>query len=496
MKKDFYRDEFESYLQKQADELRMYPADRTWENISKKTRVPSRWPALPVISLFVISALVLGTVIIKPAPDMVLDVKTNLPAVLSVKSSADISANTKPGTASTFTPGSLVQNTQHTILQAQEKVNEKQKLLAAVILQESNSTNESASQLTERSVTVQKADNEYIAEAKAVKQPVSKARINEYSNSDAYNFSVAAFSKRINHLKYGLSKKEKSIFEKAGFSNEDYQFEEDFYINVSIPEEEVQNNKPLDRLQRNSSRFDFRFYVTPSVSYRRLVSEKGVEITGGQPSLVPYETSLIADASKAIRHSPATGYETGLGIGYKISKKLTLTTGAQFNISQYRVNAYLYSEQETASLEFGEGAFANTITTSTTVRSSNGSTPVTFRNRYYEVSVPIGLDWTVWTNNKLSWGVAGNVQPTYIFDKQPLVISNNFKNYADASSYIRNLNINASIETYFGFTAGKFRYQLGPQFRYQFLPTLTNQFQTREYLLNYGLKLGVVKYLR
>lgn len=498
MKRYFHNDDFEYFLQQEVENFCMYPSDRAWENISRKTRVPSRWPALPIISLIVISALVLGTVLIKPAPDMVISKGSNLlPQPITEKQVQTVIGNTQKE-ANNFSPISAVQFTHSTILQAQEKINAEQELSSTLIAQQQNEIINSTS-VIKPDISINNSLNQ--TPIKETTSPAFKTSsalqfTKATNNSEAYHFSVQAFNKKINTLKYGLSKKEKSVFDRAGFTNDDYQLEEDMFVTMHLPEQNNQNNKPLDRLQKSSSRFDFRFYITPSVSYRRLLNEKGEEITGTQNTLVPYETSLISDASRAIRHAPATGYETGIGIGYKISKKLTLTTGAQFNISQYKVNAYLYSEEESAGLDFGEGAFANTVTTSTSLRSTEGSVPVKFKTRYYELSMPIGLDFTALSNGKYSWGIAGSIQPTYIFDKQPLVISNNFKNYADASSYIRNLNINASFETYFGITLGNFRYQLGPQFRYQFLPTLTNKFQTREYLLNYGFKLGVVKYLR
>ena len=41
---------------------------------------------------------------------------------------------------------------------------------------------------------------------------------------------------------------------------------------------------------------------------------------------------------------------------------------------------------------------------------------------------------------------------------------------------MRNWNINTNFETYVGYTAGKYRWQLGPQFRYQLMPTMANNY--------------------
>ncbi|MEP6514336.1 MAG: hypothetical protein ABJA79_10725 [Parafilimonas sp.] len=56
--------------------------------------------------------------------------------------------------------------------------------------------------------------------------------------------------------------------------------------------------------------------------------------------------------------------------------------------------------------------------------------------------------------------------------------------------------MNSNLETYFGYTRGGYWWQIGPQFRYQLLPSLTNKYPIKKYLLNYGLKAGVAKSLK
>lgn len=250
----------------------------------------------------------------------------------------------------------------------------------------------------------------------------------------------------------------------------------------------------LEKLSKSSSRFDFRFYVTPSISYRRLdehTTQKAASKTEGST----LESNYKVDPSQAINHTPAIGYETGIGLGYKLNKKFSLTGGFQFNISQYNINAFLYKDEPT-SFTLDEGKFASTVNTVSSLRSIPGSQPLTIKNRYYQISMPLGLDWQIINRNKLNWGLAGSLQPTYTFDKQPLIITSNYKNYADGSPYVRDWNVNANLETYLGYSTGSYRWQIGPQIRYQLLPSLADKYPNREYLINYGIKVGVVKHLR
>ena len=124
------------------------------------------------------------------------------------------------------------------------------------------------------------------------------------------------------------------------------------------------------------------------------------------------------------------------------------------------------------------------------------SVPFTLKNRFYQVSLPIGLDYKIAEHGKLSWNVAASVQPTYTFDKEPFVVSTNFKDYADGSKLMRNWNVNGNVETYLSYKMGSVKWQVGPQFRYQFMPTMSQNYPIKEYLLNYGLKVGFTKAIK
>jgi len=197
-----------------------------------------------------------------------------------------------------------------------------------------------------------------------------------------------------------------------------------------------------------------------------------------------------------VRHRAAIGYEVGGAIGYKISERLTLRSGIQFNVRQYSIDAYAYKTEPTSITLITPGNNLDTLNTVSAFRNTPGSSPITLTNRYYELSVPIGLDWRPIVRGNLSWGIAASLQPTYTFDKEPFIITSNLKNYANGSDIMRNWNLNTNIETYLGYTMGAFRWQIGPQFRYQLLPTMTRQYPIREHLLDYGLKIGFVKSLR
>ena len=58
-----YQDELEEFLQDEINDHRMYPSDQIWRNIQTEVHGPQSWPALTFISLFIISALTVATLI-------------------------------------------------------------------------------------------------------------------------------------------------------------------------------------------------------------------------------------------------------------------------------------------------------------------------------------------------------------------------------------------------------------------------------------------------
>ena len=58
-----YQDEFEQFLQDEVKQHRMYPSDHIWKNIRTELHGNKAWPALTFISLFIITALTVSTLL-------------------------------------------------------------------------------------------------------------------------------------------------------------------------------------------------------------------------------------------------------------------------------------------------------------------------------------------------------------------------------------------------------------------------------------------------
>ena len=146
---------------------------------------------------------------------------------------------------------------------------------------------------------------------------------------------------------------------------------------------------------------------------------------------------------------------------------------------------------EVASIALQSANGYDTITRFSPYRTSLGYSPTQLLNRYYQFSIPLGIEYRVLGSKNLSLNIAGSVQPTYLLQTDSYLLSTNFKNYATSTGMQRNWNINTSIEAFLQMSSGQFSWRFGPQFRYQQLPTYINAYPIKEYLLDYGFKIGV-----
>jgi len=118
------------------------------------------------------------------------------------------------------------------------------------------------------------------------------------------------------------------------------------------------------------------------------------------------------------------------------------------------------------------------------------------RNQYFEFSLPVGLEYRLWGNDKIQLNVAGTLQPTYLLNHNTYLITTDFENYTKEPSLVRRWNLNTSAEIFLSYKTGGLKWTVGPQFRYQLLSSYVNKYPIHEYLMEYGIKIGVAKTIR
>jgi len=487
-----YDNEFEKYLKEQADQHRMYPSDPVWRNIQHEIHGYKKWPALTFISILIISALVVSTVVLKPHTQQ----RAATPANTTNKVNEKSAANTAAENQKKYNEHLLAENiTQQTIKDVIQTVHEKQSGETLVI-----STPHAPSSIINNSTD---NNNSSAAANSTVSQELTQsADIKEQSiasskpENDKREILSPSFFLRddLNINSDELSKEHYNTNYHFTFSNTSNSLTDDNISSAFSFSLSRKNSTSSIINLSNPSKFDFQFYAAPSISYRRLVDDAHGQLAHSYISAIPLDANYSIDVNRIIQHRSSAGYEVGFGVGYNLSKNFAVRSGFQFNMRQYNINAYVHSTEPTSIslVENGSNGVWNTISA---FRNISGSTPIVLKNRYYEISLPLGVDWRP-INKKFAWGFAASIQPTYTFDKEPFIISANFKNYTDGSKLMRNWNLNTSFETYLGYNTGQYRWQIGPQVRYQLLPTMNNSYPIREYLLDYGIKIGLIRSLK
>ena len=485
MEDKFIHDEFEEFLQDQVRNHRMYPADAVWREIDRKLHGEKRWPALTIAAAMLVGATVLICVYFTPKTNIftipVASVNTatssssdksnilnnltsSMPFAEPKRSGSAISQNNFTGPVSSLTTANAPVDAQLDNVKVDKEVVESSSSAAAntQVALSSIGPITTAKHLNSHSLKQNEGSkpspqNEMTVEDKSIplKQEIDKkaSNLNALLVDDKRNRNLNSTSKN-------------------------------YYSDFSAS----------SRSRRSASRgkFSYQLYIAPSISYRKLLEDNSLikENSGG-----PVGISYVTDVNKVVRHKPGTGMEVGLSFMYSLSRKVRLKSGFQFNMRQYSIEAYR-SSTELASIALVGNNRLDTINTLAIYRTNNGYYSTKLVNRYYQLSAPIGVEWEVLGNKVIQLNVAGTIQPTYLLNRNAYLLSTNFKNYTESPGVIRQWNINSNVEAFISIKAGDYKWQLGPQLRYQPYSTFIPEYSIKEHLMDYGFKLGLSKTIR
>ena len=213
---------------------------------------------------------------------------------------------------------------------------------------------------------------------------------------------------------------------------------------------------------------------------------------------IPIAMNIEGELNSLVNHKPALGFELGSSILYAANKNLTLKAGLQFNYSRYDIMAYSSYSAEIATIALNNeyGIDSDSITNYTRLRNFGGDAQKNLQNQYFQFSAPVGMEWRIFGNDRLQLKVAGTVQPTYLINRNSYLITTDYKNYTREPSLVRRWNVNTSAEAFIAYRTASVKWQVGPQFRYQLLSSYSNKYPIKEYLMEYGIKVGVSKTIK
>ncbi len=473
------QDELEQFLIDEVKDHRMYPSDQIWRNIQTEVNGHQTWPALTFISLFIIAALTVSTLL------------NNHPAEKSIR----ISLN-----------NSKVSNT----IIKDGKANPDFNSIAA-------------EQLTAKTLADIKHDNAIdLVEAPIVAMPFTKADpikitnnhlVNNYPTKPSFINENSLRTVSINSFAYNSATEKNSLLidgsETVAPNDNAFATSNPTIaapISTTIKQTESSANSTDEYLKQfayapsaivktKNSKVGYGFFITPSTSYRKLSDTKAKEILGAAPASAPVGLNYTANINNIVRHKPAVGLELGFAVLYNMTNRFKFKTGVQFNIRQYYIETFqATTDITTISLINSRGV--ENINVFSPYNNNTGYNSTELDNKMYQVSVPLGLQYDLIKGNQLGVTAEASIQPTFTLNKSLYLLSTDYKHYADGNSLMRKWNVNSSFGLNITYKTGEYQWYLGPQARYQFLPTYSNKYPITEYLMDYGIRLGFIKQIK
>ncbi|HSC37642.1 MAG TPA: hypothetical protein VLD19_07225 [Chitinophagaceae bacterium] len=468
MERNFYTDDFEEFLKEKADQNKMYPSDRVWNNVYGSLHNRRRWFAIGLVLLLVTSALMVSREVLMTGKTAPIAQKTiaslpaaadndntpsytrniGIPAYKGVASQSNHIIHPTVVTAADIIPATVDGNTVNTDAAGNNTGGTP-----------AGNFNTSASLATVRT----EASQQVIDNIPAINTPDAAGEASTGSDAASRRTLVQPLPS--------------------------------FKANIAVSQTDKAQQDQFSTIHPNipiRDKWSMKIYGSPMVSYRRLTD------LNRTAKYVPVAISYSGNIDNYVHHKPAIGFELGTRIQYKLTPSLSVFSGLQFNYSRYYIDAYK-SLPERATIALTSSSFrSDTLANYTSIRNFGGYAPEQLTNQYLQVSVPLGAELKLLGNDRIQLGIAAAVQPTYLLASSTYLISSDFKNYVENSDLVRRFNIHTNFEAFVSYEspASGLRWQLGPQFRYQVLSSYSNKYPIREYITEFGIKLGITRILK
>ncbi len=452
--RNIYGEEFERQLKEKADQFKMYPSDKVWNEVHSTLHTRRR--------KFVIGmSFLIGGILFLAATQIIFPSRNSL-AKISI---AKVNTPAKPvaaGSLHSFTAGSFT---------VPQTSNSGERHNPDGILNPNSSL-----VLSPISSSGQKPGSENIIDPLSEKIQ-SASHIKSIQPADQSVLERSSARAVIVDLNENLSTASNPLINKVSAE--------------LIPEKSVNQLTHI-----RNDRFSWEVYVAPTLNTHYLYGLNYQTMAQAMPT-APIMVVHVANVNGFVDNTPVMGYVVGGTILYRISKNISLKAGLEFSFSRYYIKAYNSGTgQSSATLSSYLGYIADSIMNVNSTGTTVNKNPQHYQNRYYQLSVPVGVDMKVAGNKKLQLHIGATLQPSYLLNTDAYVLTDDYSSYTKDPQAFRRWNLIAGAEAYISYGAGKIRWELGPQVRYQIFSTYKNSYPLQENMLNYGIRIGISKSIR
>jgi len=446
--RNLYNDEFERQLKDKADQFKMYPSDKVWNEVHSSLHTRKR--------RFVIGmSFLVGSILFLAATQLISPVHNSPVKSVAVKN--NIAAKPAAGVALPgFTAGNLESRDLNNAANHTSS-DDKHSDANSFILGSSAITDQSAPAMQE---TATEKNAIRIKSLQPAEQNVSRNSESPVSTAD-------------------LMESMKSVLKNPAPD--------------IITEKMIAENTGSLLSHNHSDRYSWELYITPTLNTRYLNGINYRTMAQALPT-APIMVVHIANVNGFVDNTPVLGYNVGGNLLYRVSKNISLKAGLEFSFSRYYINTYNSGQgQSAATLSSYFGYVADSLISMSNGTGTINKNPERYQNRYYQLSIPLGVDMKVISKGKFQVHLGATLQPSYLLNTDAYVLSNDFSSYTKDAEAFRRWKLIAGAEAYISYGAGKIRWEIGPQVRYQIFSTYKNSYPLQENMLNYGIRFGISK---
>jgi hypothetical protein len=231
-----------------------------------------------------------------------------------------------------------------------------------------------------------------------------------------------------------------------------------------------------DKKQKDKQAFCF--YLLPTMSERAFKIEN---INNSNPLLSGFNNQRV--------YKPSIGWEFGFSFLRTINPIVQIRYGVQFNYNSYAIMA-VQGAPALANLSLNSSGRTQRLSN---LENRSGIKSQAYSNRNYQFSLPFGVMIKLNKSQRSNLIVGISVQPSYLMNTSAYLLSTDLRNYIEAPDMVRRWNIHSSTELLYTKKIGQYRIIAGPQIRFQHLSANKKDYPFKENLIEYGLKIGLIR---
>jgi hypothetical protein len=449
-----YEEEFEKQLKEKADQFKMYPSDRVWNEVYSSLHTRRRRFVAGMTFL-------IGGILILAGSQLIFPTKNSVSKIITAKNNTAA----KPATS-----GSL----------------------------QSFTTNSFAPNAMDNSDVQHNADGALNSglpfDLRSGISSIQESRTDEMRESLPEKIQINNRVKPIQPSDLKVSEKAATPLIISGVNQNESSASANPIVN-SVSADLIPEKSVTHLTHVHNDRFRWELYIAPTLNTHYLYGLNYQTMAQSVQS-VPIMVVHVANVNGFVDNTPMMGYDIGGNILYRISKNISLKAGLDFSFNRYYIKAYNSNPtQASATLNSYLGYVADSLVNSNSGISTDKN-PQHYQNRYYQLSLPVGVEMNVAGNGKLQLHVGATLQPSYLLNTDAYVLSNDYSSYTKDPQAFRRWNLIAGTEVYLSYAVGKIRWEIGPQVRYQIFSTYKNSYPLQENMLNYGIRIGISKSIR